>query len=377
MGLYTLAGFKSWSAWLSVVMALFISMYISEMILGSMISLTGNWDSLDLFLGDANIRAMQQIFGAAISFILSQLVKKLDLKINIYALSRAELGYILLFLALFGFLVTAVFDFSNQLDQDFTTIIVTASALLSGLISVHLVFYIATQKSTIYEIQSRERQQELIFDEQKQNYERMKKRNEYISIFKHDTRADLLYLNDLLHNDKFENAIAYLAKMRGELDVIEQVVGQDTGSQVVNASWYALTNTKRFTEVEAKWLGRLPVDISMDERDLVSLFSNLLNNAFEAANKASDKYVAVKVDEKKKGLFIVVKNSYHGEIVEKLDGDFMTTKDDKENHGFGVRIIKNVVEKYGGKVKFSYSDGEFVSTVIFDVDICKAISTES
>jgi len=37
----------------------------------------------------------------------------------------------------------------------------------------------------------------------------------------------------------------------------------------------------------------------------------------------------------------------------------------------GVRIVKNVVEKYGGKVEFSYSDSEFVVTAVFGGDVFK------
>ena len=232
--------------------------------------------------------------------------------------------------------------------------------------------YFLAQRKTSHEILKKEKQQELIFDNQRQNYERMKKRNdEEISIFKHNIRDEMLYLYDLLHNDELEKANTYLSKMRGEIDLIEQAVGQDTGSNAVNASWYSLTNSKRYIEVEAIWLGKLPADILIDDRDQLLLFSNLLNNAFEAANQAINKYVNVKIVNKEHGIHVKVRNSYHGEIVEKLDGGLESTKVDKENHGYGVIIIENIVEKYGGKVNFTYSDDEFAVTVIFGVDCLK------
>ena len=374
VGVYAIDGFKSLRAWLSIIGTIFIAFFVT--LLTTVFILISRGYSLDLleYLINENTfyTTIGMIAGAALLFIMYYLfVKKLNLKVNIYALSKAEVGIILFFLAMFGVFVTAIFEFSSN-RYGLASVVINFSAFFSGIVGIYFIVYLATQRSTIYEIQNREKQQELIFDEQKQNYERMEKRNEEVSIFKHSIRDELLYLDDLLHKSELEKARAYLTKMRGRVVIIEQAVGQDTGSNAVNASWYSLTNSKRYTEIAASWLGRIPAHILIDDRDLVLLFSNLLNNAFEAAKKASDKYVSVKVDNRENGLFVLVKNSYYGEIVEKFNGEFVTTKDDKESHGIGVRIIKNVVEKYCGKVKFNYSDGEFVVTIIFSVDICKA-----
>jgi len=367
IALYALEGFKSWRAWLSILVAFFISMLLTHITFVFIFSLLGH--QLELMYEMLNENAIYSTIGTfsgtILLFTLHRLAKLLNLKINVYALSKAEVVFILLFLTVFGVFVTTIFELSVQHENVLASSIVNFLALLAGIVGIYFVVYLATQRSTIYEIQNREKQQELIFAEQRQNYERMKARNEEISIFKHNINDELLYLSDLMHDSELERANTYLTKMRGKLEVIEQAVGQDTGSRAVNASWYALTNSKQYAEIVATWLGRLPTEITIDDRDLVLLFSNLLNNAFEAAYQAVDKYVTVKVDVKDSGLFVSVRNSYQGEIVEKLDGDFETTKEDRENHGIGVRIIKNIVEKYCGKVKFNYSDGEFAVVIVF------------
>jgi len=376
MVLYALEGFKSWRAWVSTGFAFFIITLFTSPALGFITPLLGyRLNFLNEVLDEnAIFSAIVMPFGATLLFILHQVVKKLGFKINVSALSRAEVVIILLFLTIFGFFVTISYNVSYHLERSLVIAMINLAAVLSVIVGIYFVMYLSTQRSTIFEIQNREKQQELIFDEQKQNYERMERRNEELKIFKHNIRDELLYLYDLLHSNESEKANTYLNQMRGKLDTIEQNVGQDTGSKAVNASWYALTSSKRYTEVKATWLGRLPIQLLMSDRDLVLLFSNLLNNAFEAAYKAiDDKYVTVKVDEKENGLFVSVRNSYHGEIKEKLNGDFVTTKEDKINHGMGVRIVKNVVEKYGGKVKFSYSDVEFVVMIVFGGELCKVI----
>lgn len=366
VGLYSLAGLKSWRAWLSIVIAIYFSSFLTSAMQGFVSSLLMRLNLSNAIIDESTI-AMS--FCATLLFILYLLAKKMGLKINLNSLSKTEIVFINLFLAIFGFFLMFVYTINHHTHVPMVFNFVVTSSVIIG---VYLVMYFATQRSIIFEISHREKQQEFIFNEQRQNYERMLESNEEISIFKHSIRDELLYLYDLLHNYDLEKANTYLDQMRGKLDVIEQNVGQDTGSKAVNASWYSLTSTKKYEEVEATWLGRLPIHLAIDDRDLVLLFSNLLNNAFEAARQAiDDKYVTVKIDEKENGLFVSVRNSYQGEIVEKLNGDFETTKEDKKNHGIGVSIIKNIVEKYCGKVKFSYSDGEFVVTIVFSADIFK------
>jgi len=232
--------------------------------------------------------------------------------------------------------------------------------------------YISLQKSVIKDVQSREKQQELIFYEQEQNYERMNTRNEEIRIFRHNIQDELLYLHDLLHDCETEKAIAYITKMRGNLDIIDQTVGEDTGSKAVNASWYALVNDEKYTDIIATWIGKIPYYIGMDDRDMVLLFSNLLSNAFEAAKESSDKYVTVKINGKENGLFMSIKNSYQNEIKKHLNGDFVTSKADKESHGIGTRIIKNVIAKYDGKIEFCHSSDEFTVLISFNGNIYEA-----
>lgn len=42
-----------------------------------------------------------------------------------------------------------------------------------------------------------------------------------------------------------------------------------------------------------------------------------------------------------------------------------TTKDDPENHGFGLTSIRSVTEKYGGQMSLRSENGEFVLTLLF------------
>ena len=82
--------------------------------------------------------------------------------------------------------------------------------------------------------------------------------------------------------------------------------------------------------------------------DITTLMGNILENAVEAAVKADAPRIRVELIEHKKEIFIVVSNSAVKRINTKTDF-FLTSKKDKENHGFGLKNIVAIVEKYHGE----------------------------
>ena len=52
-----------------------------------------------------------------------------------------------------------------------------------------------------------------------------------------------------------------------------------------------------------------------------------------------------------------------------------TAKRNPENHGYGHRIVANIVEKYNGCVKYSIEENEFISDVMMDLTSGKTEDT--
>ena len=51
-------------------------------------------------------------------------------------------------------------------------------------------------------------------------------------------------------------------------------------------------------------------------------------------------------------LVLKITNNYNSII----NANFSTIKKDKENHGFGIKIIKEIVKKYDGTLKINKTD---------------------
>lgn len=87
----------------------------------------------------------------------------------------------------------------------------------------------------------------------------------------------------------------------------------------------------------------------MPSLDIISLFSNALDNAFEAvtALPKEEREIHMTVKKALGALSICVENPCAARP-QMVDGIPATTKSDRRFHGFGMRSIRSTVEKYGG-----------------------------
>ncbi|SEQ22101.1 GHKL domain-containing protein [Lachnospiraceae bacterium RM5] len=101
-------------------------------------------------------------------------------------------------------------------------------------------------------------------------------------------------------------------------------------------------------------------DISGFEReDLVRLFSNILNNAIEAASLSEEKYVKVHIkNENGKSAFVFINSIKRGSSP--IGNGFKTSKENKDDHGFGTKIIKEIAGKYNKKIVVDENEKEFI-----------------
>lgn len=103
----------------------------------------------------------------------------------------------------------------------------------------------------------------------------------------------------------------------------------------------------------------------MKEEDIYSLFGNLLDNAIESVNKIKgDKNITLKIKSVGNLISISCKNPYSGKI-KFFNGLPISTKEDSNYHGFGVKSIKLIAEKYGGSLQIDASNNIFIVSILF------------
>jgi sensor histidine kinase regulating citrate/malate metabolism len=105
-------------------------------------------------------------------------------------------------------------------------------------------------------------------------------------------------------------------------------------------------------------------DLSIDEEDLVTVLSNILDNAVEACeNLLEDKIVKLKITTDNDQLLIAVQNPVTEPILI-VNNRIVTSKEDKKEHGIGLLNIYAVVEKYNGTCAIQCKNGWFHLTVL-------------
>lgn len=103
----------------------------------------------------------------------------------------------------------------------------------------------------------------------------------------------------------------------------------------------------------------------IDVVDLYVLIGNMLDNAIEACEKVEEpdkKIISLNVRSSSGFSILEMQNYCAGAPVIK-DGLPLTDKPDKDYHGFGVKSIRHIAEKYGGNMSVSVDENIFTILV--------------
>ncbi|WP_339078583.1 GHKL domain-containing protein [Clostridioides difficile] len=101
--------------------------------------------------------------------------------------------------------------------------------------------------------------------------------------------------------------------------------------------------------------------LGIEPIDLCTIFSNSLDNAIEASLKIPDlsnRKVVLKARCEKEYFSYLLTNNKVNPINRKQEL-FISDKKDSNSHGYGIENIREIVNKYNGKLDISYTESEF------------------
>lgn len=105
--------------------------------------------------------------------------------------------------------------------------------------------------------------------------------------------------------------------------------------------------------------------------DLFSLLGNALNNALEAVLNVDEKdsrFIKFSISSKGKMLTIHVENSFVKESLLLNGKNIVTSKQDKVNHGIGLKSIQYITGKYKGIFDYQVDGNIFILNLLFPLD---------
>lgn len=189
-----------------------------------------------------------------------------------------------------------------------------------------------------------------------ENFDRQKRKT-------HEYKNQIVCIESLLGKKKYLELEEYVKDIYGHLD--KELDAINTNNVIVNA----ILNTK-YQEADAKgivFVFRVN-DLSqlrIKDEDVVTILSNLLNNAIEACEECEDKRIIKLKFVNEDGMIIIsVKNTFSHPICYE-NGEIKSSKIVRaEEHGVGIKNIIRVIDKYAGSYIIEDNKNEFYFSII-------------
>ena len=302
--------------------------------------------------------AMLQFFFVPLELTYAILIVKFSQK-NIAPPSRKVLQNIALFIIsqiiMYNVIIELYFYYKvNSLPM---IILIIASIVFSMLFGILIYRSVAS-------MYRQKQQDQSMFEQsmyQAEKYETLKTAYMDYHRLRHDFYDHISVMDSLKAAGNEEKLNDYITRMKADFEGLENIVFCENTAVDMLVGNKALTAREKGIKTEFSLKDTTACGI--DDMDLCSIFSNLLNNAIRGSeNYNGEKYITMK-SYIRAGCFVVTcRNSSN-----MPDPDMNTTKADRDKHGFGIQIVKNISKKLGGNAVFEYNDGDFVSIVSIPV----------
>ena len=230
-------------------------------------------------------------------------------------------------------------------------------ALLCGFLAIFVAFSISRQNRVVHENELMEQMLHNMEEQQKMSRESI----DIINIKCHDLKYRLKKI-PLIEDEQEQQE--YIDEIRNAITIYDNYY--QTGNRALDL---VLTEKSLICE-EKKIKSSCMVDGNllnfMHSTDVYALFGNLLDNAIECLLQEKDekRILSVQVNRQNDGCHIHIEN-YCSKEIDFEDGLPLTTKKDKSYHGFGVRSVKYIVEKYHGNILMRKVNQKFQTDIIF------------
>ena len=161
----------------------------------------------------------------------------------------------------------------------------------------------------------------------------------------HDIKHHLRALERLLQNGDRREALAYIESVQEPLQC--KMIPVHTGVDIVDTVIYeAKEKAEQRNILLVVETPILPSGLKLEDREFCVLFANLLNNALEAAKEQIRLNIAITAG----FLVIEMQNDYKEKPLVKNNHFVSEREQDSLAHGWGMKIIEQIVEKYQGEL---------------------------
>ncbi len=173
--------------------------------------------------------------------------------------------------------------------------------------------------------------------------------------YTHDFCNHLQTISDLLDTDKPEEAKNYTKELLGQQTT--RIFAVNSHHPIIDAVLNLKYQLCREQGIDIRFRVNDLSGVNLPTDLLVVLLSNLLDNAIEGCCRANGKKKLSCSLVAEETLFLSVRNTANPVTI--VDNRIPTSKENKQEHGYGMALICSVMEKLHGEYAFDYRDGWF------------------
>lgn len=180
---------------------------------------------------------------------------------------------------------------------------------------------------------------------------------------RHDIKNHFSYIEAMLNNQKYEEAIAYFHTLSQDSFASFHII--DCGNMAVSSIMNLELSKASINGIELKYLLAVPQSLPFQDTDLCSILTNLIDNSMEEVMRIEDKEKKI-VDIK-----VYVSQDYlRIRVINPTDQTKIENNSSRKGigHGYGMKIVKKIASKYEGFASFKIEECQFVADVLLLMD---------
>lgn len=263
------------------------------------------------------------------------------------------------FLTIGGLNYTSEYVDSRNIQIFAKIITIMATLSIIGLMSI--IYYVQDTNKRLKESITTER---LLQESQQNYYETLLEKEEETRRFRHDILNHFMCIQALAEKEP-EHVADYVQNLQEKMIQIQKKCYQ-TGNTIVDiiTNQYISQLKEQVESVQVEISCKCTEQQGIKQADLCTVYSNLLKNAVEeiARQKEGERYLKVLIVQNPSGMKIEIANSTEGI----RDGSLVlqTKKKDTQNHGIGLKNVRDTVERQNGIFEYKYQENLFFVTVM-------------
>lgn len=317
--------------------------------------------SLKFELHDWNIFNIKIIIIAIIIWIsviiLDKLIDRL-LKNKIYRYSINIIMLNFVYIVLMQYVIkTEKYGINRSELYIIITKIIPMFTIISTVIILHIILEIKKQS----EEKVKEKEMYTRLESKNDYYEKLEKSQEDIRRLYHDMNNHLCAIKNM--NKNKSDSLEYIESIQNELNKANKIKasGNAIFDIIVDEKMKICENKEIdfILDVDSKYTGFI------ENIDMSSILGNILDNAIEACDRIENgkKYINLKSMWVKNMFVFTCENSKENDV-KKVEGRYITSKNDKSKHGIGIKSVEASVKKYNGKMNIFCDENTFRIKVV-------------